>query len=106
VALTRSARPRPVQSNSAGSVKKGRKVFARRGRNILATRELRRGGASHRERVANVWTRDEEVLVLGAKIGERRSRTGEEWEMLMDRHGEEEARGWSQQAGMEGCALL
>jgi hypothetical protein len=35
-----------------------------------------------------------------------RSRTAAEWEMLLDRHGEEEARGWSQQAGMEGYAVL
>ena len=61
-----------MQSNTAVSVKVGRKVFDRRGRNILATREVRRGGAIHMERITRVWTRDEEVLVLGAKIGERR----------------------------------
>jgi hypothetical protein len=61
-----------VQSNTAGSVKEGRKVFDIRGRDILATRELRRGGASHRERITRVWIRDEEVLVLGAKLCERR----------------------------------
>jgi hypothetical protein len=61
-----------VQSNTAGSIRKDRKVFDRMGRNILATRELRRGGASHRERITRVWTRDEEVFVLEAKLGEWR----------------------------------